>query len=88
MNKVLLFIAVFLAVGGYMIAQNLGTDFDDSHEKKVFIKEFAKWVWETGKKAKTITGYVIHEDWLPKKEAGKNHTNSTNETTQKSMVLS
>lgn len=74
MNKILLFVVIFLAIGGYIIAQNLGTDLEEGDDKKTFIKEFAKWVWDTGKKAKTITGYVIQEDWLPERV---NETNST-----------
>jgi len=78
MNKLMLFTAIFLVIGGYIIAQNMGTDFDDKGEKTSFVKEFAKWVWDVGKKTKNVVGYVIKEDWLPERnQPDINGTNST-----------
>ena len=67
MGKIIGFvIIVFLLVGGYMIYDNLDTDFDDSEDRTNFIKEIGKWVFQLGKSTKNTAGYAVSQDWLPK----------------------
>jgi hypothetical protein len=68
----LAFITFFL-IGGYMIYDNLGTDFGEFDEGLEFTKETGKWLFGVGKATKNTVGYAIKQDWLP-------DINTTNET--------
>ena len=81
MGKVMLFVIGFLLLGGYIIYQGASYDLDDKDDRKSFGKEFAKWVWDVGKKTKNVVAHVIKEDWLPETE----EVNETNETESDSL---
>ena len=72
MKKALIAALLFILIGGWMIRNNLETDFDDTEDTKTFAKTFAKWVAGLGRNMASITGYVIGLDWKPNVE-----TNST-----------
>ena len=73
MGKIIgLIIIVFLLIGGYMIYNELGTDFDDSDDRIDFVKTTGMWLFDVGKATKNTVGYAVDQDWLP-----KNETNNT-----------
>lgn len=74
MKKMLLFVTIFLVIGGYIIAQNLNTDFNEKEDRGNFVKSFGKWIVQVGISTKNTIGAAIGQDWLPKTE------NKTNET--------
>ena len=67
MGKIIGFIViVFLLIGGYMVYESLDTDFEDSEDRKGFLKEIGKWLFQVGKSTKNTVGYAVDQDWLPK----------------------
>ncbi|RMF07190.1 hypothetical protein D6764_00420 [Candidatus Woesearchaeota archaeon] len=79
MGKLMLFIVGFFLLGGYIIYQGYHYDLDNPQDRKSFAKQFAKWVWDVGKKTKNVVAYVIKEDWLPEAGSSVNETNRTEE---------
>tara|TARA_Y100000310_G_C20684635_1_gene818153 strand:+ start:218 stop:457 length:240 start_codon:yes stop_codon:yes gene_type:complete len=63
----------FFLIGGYMIYDNLDTDFDDSDDRIDFFKTTGMWIFNVGKATKNTVGYAIDQEWLP-------NVNSSNST--------
>lgn len=65
MKKIFLFIIIVLIVGGFLIKSSLDTDFGESDDRKSFVKEFAKWVFQVGKSTKNTVGFAVQQEWVP-----------------------
>ena len=74
MGKIIgLIVIAFFLIGGYIIYDNLGTDFNDSDDRIDFIKTTGMWIFDVGKSTKNTVGYAIDQNWLP-------DVNDTNKT--------
>lgn len=77
MGKLILIVAVFIFVGGYMIYSSMEPTLDTNEGKKNFVVEFFKWLFQVGKSTKNTLWYSAQQDWLPDTQNLTNTTNST-----------
>lgn len=77
MGKLGWVIVIFLIIGAWVIikAQDYKPT-EDVEDRKGFVIDFGKWVFQVGKSVWNTVGYATKQEWLPK-------VNETNQTINK-----
>ena len=63
--KTLLFILVFLLIGGFFIISNENIKLNSSENVGLFFKEYASWIDNLVGNGGVVGGYVVKMEWLP-----------------------
>lgn len=76
MKKTYILIIIFLVIGSYIIISSYNLSLQEKQDRKTFLLEAAKWIFNVGKSTKNTVTYAIKQDWLPE----VNKTNNTEKT--------
>ena len=63
--RVLIWVLIFLVIGGFVIVKTHQIDMDNSEGRTEFIFKFTRWVYTLGKNLTILTGQIISMDWIP-----------------------
>lgn len=63
--KVLIFVIVFLLIGGFFIISNKNIALNGSENVGLFFREYASWIDALAGNGKVVSGYVVKMEWLP-----------------------
>ena len=63
--KVLMFVLLFLFVGGFFIISNENISLNSSENVSLFFDEYGGWIDSLFGNGKTVVGYVAKMEWLP-----------------------
>lgn len=63
MKKLIVISILILLIGGYLIKTSYNLDFDESQDKKTFVKTFTSWISKLFSNLKSITTYAVKQDW-------------------------
>ena len=66
--KLLVILAIFLLIGGFMLVQAHSIDLKDGGDRNEFVFKFSRWVYGLGGNIADLTGNAIAMDWLPDTE--------------------
>ncbi|NOZ80047.1 MAG: hypothetical protein GXP63_00095 [DPANN group archaeon] len=80
MGKTVVFVLLFLVIGGVLIVATNQYQLDRKQDRIGFFWDFARWVVHLGSNIKDITALVIRQTWLPqvgREEQQKNMTIKT-----------
>lgn len=67
--KILIFLFMFLVLGGFYIIGDSNIQLRESGQSQVFFTKYLSWFGSVFDNARGVSGYVIRLDWLP--EEGK-----------------
>jgi len=73
MKKTYILIIIFLVIGSYIIISAYNLNLQEKQDRKAFVLEAGKWIFNVGKSTKNTAAYAVKQDWLP-------DTNKTNAT--------
>ena len=74
MKKFIVFMVIFLVIGGYLIVLKNGIDLHEKEGKKTFVYKFSSWVWQGAVNVGNVAGYAFGMKWLPQDEDEGNKT--------------
>lgn len=79
--KIYILVTKFLFIGALFIVSNHNLRLSVSEERKLFFELYYEWFNNVYSQMKSITGYVIESQWLPKiNETIKQNTKTNNES--------
>lgn len=76
MKKTYILIIIFLVIGSYIIISAYNLSLQEKQDRKTFLVEAGKWIFNVGKSTKNTVTYAVKQDWLPE----INETNKTETT--------
>lgn len=72
--KIVAFTILFLLFGAFFIVSNENLALKDSDKRGIFIRHYYGWFVNIFSNTKSLTGNVIHSNWLPDLSLSKNNS--------------
>ena len=63
--KTLMFIVLFLCIGGFYIISNEGIALNSGENINLFFNLYGEWISSLTDQAGSFTGYMVKMEWLP-----------------------
>ncbi|MBD3252846.1 hypothetical protein GF386_03890 [Candidatus Pacearchaeota archaeon] len=66
--KVLMFVLMFLLIGGFFIISNENIKMNNAENLELFIDLYSEWINRLISNSGSLSGYVVKMEWLPQNE--------------------
>ncbi len=70
--KIIMLIIMFLLIGAFFIISNENIRLNNPENINLFFKEYAGWINSLANNGKTVAGYVVKMEWLPREAPTEN----------------